>query len=325
MKFSSLHNINLKALATCFPNTDNGLSIKEQTASDLAFMAASKILDNQNIDLDKLGGLLFLSSTPDYRSPATAMVLQSRLKLPTDIIAFDINASGNAFNLGIQMAFSVLNSSNSDYVLVLYGETRSKQLDLSEEQFKDLDYGAAILVDKTENKNMAFYNFTNSQKKDAIIVKEGGYKNAHPQGDDLPYSGLNETGLFKENKTDVLNFQKQVSQIIDFNSLTTNDKQSYVVSNFDSKVLKKTFNNHNLLIFNQNIFDIKRKPFGVDSQIQLQEIINSNKEKKLNILSLNYGEGLSASCLSFNVDSSIYNSTIKSNKVFEDADVSHEI
>ncbi|MGB2087468.1 MAG: hypothetical protein ACPHVL_02420 [Psychroflexus salarius] len=317
-----LHNIDLKALATCFPDTADCISIPEQTASDLAFVAATSILKNEKIDVDKIGGVVFLSSTPDYRSPATAMVLQSRLKLSTDLIAFDVNVSGNAFNTGIQLASSILNSSNTEYVLVLYGETKSKQVVSTQIKLNEADYGSAVLVGKSDKDSMHFFNYTASDKKDAILVKEGGYKDARPQGANMPYSGLNHMGTLKINLDDVLGFQHEVAKSSVCKEFI--DKEAaYIISNFDLEVLNQ-INSENKSLKISDVNTHKNK-WGIAPQLQLQKILVNQENESIPILSLTYGEGLSSTGLYFNVVNSIFSSTLKSNIVFEDADVSHEI
>ena len=62
-----------------------------QTASDLGFVAAEKLLTEQNIDRSQIGAIIDITEVPDYYTPSTAFVLHKRLKLPQTCIAFDVN------------------------------------------------------------------------------------------------------------------------------------------------------------------------------------------------------------------------------------------
>ena len=62
-----------------------------QTAADLGCVAARRLLEAQGIDPADVGVLVFATQYPDYRVPSTACVLQNRLGLPKDCIAFDVN------------------------------------------------------------------------------------------------------------------------------------------------------------------------------------------------------------------------------------------
>lgn len=317
-------NIKIEALSICLPDTANGIASKEQTASDLAYQAAKEILDNNKVNKEEIAGLLFLSSTPDYRSPATAMLLQSRLKLTTDAIVFDVNSSGNSFNLGIQLGHSTLNSSNAKHVLVLYGETPSKQIKQEEVELSNRkDYGAAVLISKSDlEDSFTIQQYTNSNEWEAILLEAGGYKNAKQQSDDMPYSNLELLGPLEIKMDKVKAFQKEAldnfyvkHQIDDKNiSLISNFQQDVLITNEDLKALVKSKKHNAEVDF-----------FGLASQLQLQEIIDNSTAQKNKIVSLNYAEGLTASCMIFQIDNSIFTTTLKSNHFFEEGDVSHDI
>lgn len=315
-----LEHIKVEALSICIPDTDNGKALGEQTSSDLAFQAASKILQNCEIDSEDIGALLFLSSTPDYRSPATALVLQNRLQLSQDLIAFDVNSSGNAFNQGLQLGHSILNSSNSKYALVLYGETHSK---LKNTENDGCDYGAAMLLSISEEENpIEIEFFTHSKEWEAIKVEGGAYKNAIPQCNDFPYSNLNEPGTLQIDYKKVNEFKIQAFKELGIQHKINTEKAN-LVTNF---MVDQSFE-----ALSKEIPDWPSKSNassnygGASLQVQLQELIIASMESKLNILALSYGEGLSASCANFQIHSNIYTSFIKSNLIFDDGDVSHDI
>lgn len=56
-------------------------------SSDLCFAAAEKLIADNNIDKSEIDLLVFISQTGDYRMPATSVLLQDRLGLPTTTIA----------------------------------------------------------------------------------------------------------------------------------------------------------------------------------------------------------------------------------------------
>src|SRR5438045_4134572 len=60
-------------------------------SSDLCFAAAEKLLADMQIDKSEIDLLVFVSQTPDYRMPATSVLLQHRLGLGKHTMAFDVN------------------------------------------------------------------------------------------------------------------------------------------------------------------------------------------------------------------------------------------
>ena len=78
-----------------------------QTAADLAQVAALRILDAQGIDKSEVGVLVYATQYPDYRVPSTACVLQDRMGLPRDCMAFDINLGCSGYVYGLNVVSSL--------------------------------------------------------------------------------------------------------------------------------------------------------------------------------------------------------------------------
>ena len=72
-------------------------------SSDLCYAAAEQLITDNNIDRSEIDLLVFISQTPDYRMPATSIILQHRLRLPNSCIAFDINLGCSAFMYGLSV------------------------------------------------------------------------------------------------------------------------------------------------------------------------------------------------------------------------------
>ena len=101
-------------------------AIHEQTASDLCFAAAEEIIKKRNISREDIGALVFVTQNPDYNSPATACVLHYRLGLSKHCIAFDVNLGCSGYVNGINLAASLMSTSDMKYALLLAGDTCAK-------------------------------------------------------------------------------------------------------------------------------------------------------------------------------------------------------
>lgn len=95
-------------------------------SSDLCFAAAEKLITDNEIDRSEIDLLVFISQTPDYRMPATSVILQHRLGLPNSTIAFDINLGCSAFIYGMSVVYAMMQQKGLRKALILDGETRSK-------------------------------------------------------------------------------------------------------------------------------------------------------------------------------------------------------
>jgi len=155
-------------------------AIEEQTASDLCFIAAEKLLEANGIERNRIDAVVFVSQSPDYRLPATACVLHCRLDLKKDCMAFDVGLGCSGYVYGIQMLSALLQNSDMECGLLMVGDTASKQ---NSPQDKSLcmmfgDAGTATLLRKVADVHS--FNaelMTNGKGFKNIIMPSGAYRN----------------------------------------------------------------------------------------------------------------------------------------------------
>lgn len=100
------------------------LALPKQTAGDLCFAAAENLLEKKKINKKEIGSLVLVTQSPDYGNPSTACVLQGRLGLPKSCMAFDINLGCSGYAYGLNVASSLLATSDQKYALLLAGDTK---------------------------------------------------------------------------------------------------------------------------------------------------------------------------------------------------------
>ena len=125
---------------------------ERQTSSDLCFAAAQKLIDQKQIKREQISVLVHVTQTPDYLCPSTACVLQDRLGLSKDCVAFDVNLGCSGYPYGLNIAASLMTTSNAEYALVLAGDASTKhnvRTDNSRLLFGDS--GTATLLKKEKN------------------------------------------------------------------------------------------------------------------------------------------------------------------------------
>lgn len=148
-------------------------------SSDLCFAAAEKLIKDNHIDRSEIDLLIFISQTPDYRMPATSVLLQDRLGLPNSTIAFDINLGCSAFIYGLSVAYSFMQNSGLRKALILDGETRSKVYSPKDRRSAFLfgDGGVAALVERSEKFGESFFSLnSDGSRGDLIKINAGGYR-----------------------------------------------------------------------------------------------------------------------------------------------------
>ena len=156
------------------------VSDKNTTTSDLCEHAVNTIINELKIERDSIDVLLFVSQTPDYVAPSTACVLQARLGLSIDCLAYDINLACSGFVYGISASLSYLSNSGINRVLLLCGDTVSKHCSQDDRGLVMLSYdaGSAVLIDKdTDSISKAYFKLrTNGEGYRSLIVPYGGYR-----------------------------------------------------------------------------------------------------------------------------------------------------
>jgi len=149
-------------------------------ASDLCFAASEQLINEMGIDRNEIDVLIFVSQTPDFRMPATGIILQHRLNLPKSCLAFDINLGCSGFVVGLNLAYSLLQQDSIRKILLLNGETRTKVYSFKDRQTGFLfgDAGTACLVDKNEKYGQSWFMLdSDGAKSDYISIHSGGYRN----------------------------------------------------------------------------------------------------------------------------------------------------
>jgi 3-oxoacyl-[acyl-carrier-protein] synthase-3 len=96
-----------------------------QTAGDLAEEAARRLLAKLGIAPGDVQGIVFVSQTPDFILPATACLLQHRLGLPKQSLAFDVNLGCSAYPYGLAIAGGLLALGLAERILLLAADTPS--------------------------------------------------------------------------------------------------------------------------------------------------------------------------------------------------------
>ncbi len=224
-------------------------------SSDLCFAAAEKLIADNGIDRSEIDLLIFISQTPDYRMPATSVLLQERLGLLNSTIAFDINLGCSAFIYGLSVAYSFMQCNNLRKALVLDGETRSKVYSPKDRRSAFLfgDGGVAALVERDEKFGTSFFSLnSDGSRGDLIKINAGGYR-MPSSVETLKEKVVDEYGNIRSeeqgymNGSDVFNFvireiPRDIKKIVEWSGVDIQELDYYVfhqANNFINSYLAK--------------------------------------------------------------------------------------
>ena len=152
----------------------------DETAADLAFEAARRLLSDGACAADEIDFLIFCSQAPDYILPTTACVLQDRLGLRRDIGAMDFNLGCSGFVYGLSIAAGLISAGAARNVLLLTADTYSKYINAQDKSVRTLfgDGAAATLVSASEEGGSVgpFVFGTDGRGAKDLIVEAGGFR-----------------------------------------------------------------------------------------------------------------------------------------------------
>jgi 3-oxoacyl-[acyl-carrier-protein] synthase-3 len=152
---------------------------KDTCSSDLCFAAAEKLIADMNIDKSEIDLLIFVSQTPDYRMPATSILLQERLGLSKQTAAFDISLGCSAFIYGLSVIYALMQTGGFRKALLLDGETRSRIYSPKDRKTAFLfgDGGIAAIIENNEKFGESFFSLNSDGSKESLIkINGGGYR-----------------------------------------------------------------------------------------------------------------------------------------------------
>lgn len=210
-------------------------------SSDLCYAAAEKLITDNHIERDEIDLLVFVSQTPDYRMPATSIILQERLKLNNSVIAFDINLGCSGFLYGLSTVYSFMQQNGLRKALLLDGETRSKVYSPKDRRSAFLfgDAGVAALIERDEKFGDSFFSLnSDGSRADLIMIKGGGYR--HPSSlETLKERVVDEYGNIRSDEqgymkgADVFNFviveiPKDIKRLFQFSGVEKEQIDYYV-------------------------------------------------------------------------------------------------
>lgn len=124
-----------------------------ETNTYLAEQAAKQAIERAGIAKEEIGVVIVSTVSGDYFSPSTACLIQDRLGLSNDIIAFDLSAGCSGLVFGIETLKALMESRKCKYGLVIGSEVLSKKMDMTDRGTCVLfgDGAAAVVVELSDS------------------------------------------------------------------------------------------------------------------------------------------------------------------------------
>lgn len=283
--------------------SERHISAPDETATDMAIIAAERLFNDYHISRDSVDFVLLCTQSPDYFLPSSACLIQNRLGLPTSCGAFDFNLGCSGYEYGLAVAKGLILSGIAKNILLLTAETYTKYLHPQDKGNRTIfaDGASATLVSDEGFAEIGdFCLGTDGSGAQHLIVRSGASRHNKPVGDlhyddeGNPHSSdwlyMNGGAIFDFSSDVVPNM---VENVLSKNGLAESEVNLYVFHQANKYMINYL---RKLLAIDKERFYIYMDRVGntVSSTIPIA-LCEAMKENKLhgNILIAGFGVGLS--------------------------------
>ena len=202
MTLASIKGVRIRAVSACVPqrckrNADDPYISEQErellirttgveerriaatglTTADLCEVAARELLLDQEVDPHSIDIIVLVTQSGDYTLPASAIILQDRLGLRQDVMAFDVGLGCSGYVYGLSIVAGLMQSMGLRRGLLLAGDVSSVSCSPTDKSAYPLfgDAGSATLLEHDEAAaEMHFSLFSDGAGYQAIMIPDGG-------------------------------------------------------------------------------------------------------------------------------------------------------
>ncbi|WP_455664885.1 3-oxoacyl-ACP synthase III family protein [Phocaeicola sp.] len=214
------------------------ISASEETATDMAVIAANKVFAEYNIDRKQIDYILFCTQSPDYKLPTSACLIQKRLNLSSNIGALDFNLGCSGYIYGLSLAKGLICSGIAKNILLLTAETYNKYIHPTDKGNRSLfgDGAAASLISTDGFAEIGdFVLGTDGNGANNLIVKTGCARNPQKMNDMGKDDGgyMQSSDYLYMNGSEIFNFTLEavptlLNQLFEKTQLSKEDIDYYI-------------------------------------------------------------------------------------------------
>ena len=221
MQIFKIKGIHIDGVVACIPERkiDNAASLQEMygdeaqliiqstgietrylanpgtSTGDLCIACAEEVIKGTNTKPEEIGGVVFVTFTPDRLMPFNASLVQEKLGLSKEIPAFDISLACSGYAYGLYIA-SMFAKASGKKVLLLDGDIQSAYMSGLDKSTVPVmaDAGSATLLSVMEsNSEWSFTFYTDGSGRDSLFIPAAGSKSPI-KAEDLAYQDLPDGG-----------------------------------------------------------------------------------------------------------------------------------
>lgn len=147
------------------------------TVSDMCSQAARTLLETLGMKGSDVDGIVYSGLSPDYRSPATSIILQDMLGIPQETVAMDICFGCSGYVYGLYQAAMLLRAGGCHKVLLCTGDLQSRMINDGDKSLKViLGDGASATILERGNDVLHFCLKADGSGNKYLIIPAGGMR-----------------------------------------------------------------------------------------------------------------------------------------------------
>lgn len=283
------------------------VALDEQCTSDLCYVAATRLMDKLNWQPSSIDALILVTQTPDYAVPASACVLQHRLGISENCIAFDVNLGCSAYVYGIWLAATIIATQDIQRVLLLVGDTSNYGINQNDSATAMIfgDGGTATALERTEGKNLKYFLNTKGSGFKCIIVPAGHARSRSINAEASAYElSMNGSDVFTFTITDV---PKSIKSFMSQYDITMNDIDLFVFHQANLFILKHLAKKLNIPMEKVAVsIDRYGNTSGESIPLTLVDALGGNESnEQIKLFLCGFGVGLSWGGIYLEMDKSV--------------------
>lgn len=285
-------------------------ALPRQTTSDFCYAAAKDVIEKNGISKEEIGVLVFVTQTADYRIPATACVLQHRLGLTEELIAFDVNLGCSGFTNGLNIVASLMRTSNAKYGLLLAGDTSAREFTEKNKTKTNHsaamlfgDAGTATLLEKVDDSSLNFALNTDGNGYEAIFAPYGFWRNPDAPIEKGNSSIMDDIAVFNFATGKV---PEQINSYMKYNNTSSDDYDCLVLHQANLMIMKRIAKKTNfplekMLICMNNFGNTSSASIPLALVYKYGECV---EDTEVHALCCGFGVGLSWTSVAINIKAS---------------------
>ena len=250
---------------------------QQETLIDLAYQASLKAIEG--IDREQIGIVIVATMSSIYNTPSVACLIQKRLGLNQNIVAFDLNAACSGFVYALSVGRALLKTQSQRYALIIGAEQLSSMIDWKDRSTCVLfgDGAGAVLI---ESHDQLYADYHGCEGNENVLY------------------GLKKDYLHMEGR-EVFKFATKVlplciEKVLEKTSLTLDDIDYFIVHQANERIIRHVYKKMNI---DPSKFYINVSEYGNTSAASIPLVLGEMNEKKLlkrgmKIVCVGFGAGL---------------------------------